>query len=90
METVTGGELVARMLAAEGVDTVFGIVDGSYVELNLALPRHGIRLVFLEVRESNSAARFLYQRAGFETVGRRSGYYAHPVEDALVMSIETG
>lgn len=41
----TGGELVVRMLAAEGVDTVFGIVDGSYVELNLALARYGIRLV---------------------------------------------
>jgi ribosomal-protein-alanine N-acetyltransferase len=49
----------------------------------------GIRLVFLEVRESNAAARRLYERAGFETVGRRPGYYVSPVEDALVMSIET-
>lgn len=49
----------------------------------------GIQLVFLEVRESNSAARRLYEAAGFETVGRRPGYYAHPVEDAIVMSIET-
>jgi ribosomal-protein-alanine N-acetyltransferase len=50
---------------------------------------HGIQLVFLEVRATNSAARRLYRRAGFETVGRRPGYYSHPVEDALVMSIET-
>ncbi len=54
MAATTGGELVARMLAAEGVDTVFGIVDGSYVELNLALPRHGIRLV--TPRHESSAA----------------------------------
>jgi len=54
MASMTGGELVARMLAAEGVDTVFGIVDGSYVGLNLALPRHGIRLV--SPRHESSAA----------------------------------
>lgn len=54
MASMTGGELVARMLAAEGVDTVFGIVDGSYVALNLALPRHGIRLV--SPRHESSAA----------------------------------
>lgn len=28
-----GGELVARMLAAEGVDTAFGIIDGTYYGL---------------------------------------------------------
>jgi ribosomal-protein-alanine N-acetyltransferase len=50
---------------------------------------HGIQLVFLEVRETNSAARRLYEEAGFQTVGCRPGYYAQPVEDALVMSIDT-
>lgn len=49
----------------------------------------GIRSVFLEVRESNDPAKRLYERAGFETVGRRTGYYAHPVEDALVLSVAT-
>ena len=48
-----------------------------------------IRAVFLEVRESNDPAKRLYERAGFETVGRRTGYYAHPVEDALVLSVAT-
>jgi len=41
--------------------------------------------LYLEVRESNSAARSLYERHGFEVVNRRSGYYSQPVEDALVM-----
>ncbi len=30
---VKGGELIARMLAAEGVQKVFGIVDGTYFGL---------------------------------------------------------
>lgn len=51
---------------------------------------HGIQLVFLEVRESNAAARRLYERAGFEPGVRRPGYYVRPVEDALVMRIATG
>ncbi len=40
--------------------------------------------VFLEVRESNTAARTLYERAGFEQTGRRKSYYTDPVEDALL------
>lgn len=42
---MTGGEQVAAMLAAEGVDTVFGIIDGSYFGLYSSLARHGIRLI---------------------------------------------
>lgn len=45
----------------------------------------GARAVFLEVRESNDAARRLYEGAGFEAVGRRRGYYTNPPEDAVVM-----
>jgi ribosomal-protein-alanine N-acetyltransferase len=47
----------------------------------------GIGLVFLEVRESNSAAQKLYEGMGFERVGKRRGYYRAPVEDAVVMRI---
>jgi acetolactate synthase-1/2/3 large subunit len=43
--STTGGELVARMLEAEGVEVVFGIIDGSYFGLYSSLGRHGIRLV---------------------------------------------
>lgn len=45
----------------------------------------GVRALYLEVRESNAAARALYESLGFETVGRRRGYYHHPVEDALLL-----
>jgi ribosomal-protein-alanine N-acetyltransferase len=40
--------------------------------------------VFLEVRESNSAARALYEKAGFRQTGRRKGYYSDPPEDAIL------
>lgn len=47
----------------------------------------GARSLYLEVRESNEAARALYDTAGFETVGRRTGYYSGPREDACVMRL---
>ena len=40
--------------------------------------------VFLEVRESNAAARTLYENAGFEQTGRRRSYYTSPLEDAIL------
>jgi ribosomal-protein-alanine N-acetyltransferase len=40
--------------------------------------------VLLEVRESNQAARRLYEREGFIEVGRRAGYYHRPPEAALL------
>ena len=45
----------------------------------------GVRTAFLEVRESNTAARALYGSRGFKEIGRRRNYYRRPVEDALVM-----
>lgn len=58
---------------------------GSLLLSNLlqeALSR-GAEQVFLEVRDSNRAARALYERYGFKKIGRRKNYYYH--EDALVM-----
>lgn len=45
----------------------------------------GVRVLYLEVRESNVAARRLYESRSFLPVGRRRGYYRHPSEDALVL-----
>lgn len=45
----------------------------------------GTSELYLEVRESNSAARALYRAAGFEQVGRRKRYYRQPEEDALIL-----
>jgi ribosomal-protein-alanine N-acetyltransferase len=40
--------------------------------------------LFLEVRESNPAARALYEKCGFALSGRRRAYYTRPSEDAVV------
>jgi len=44
--------------------------------------------VFLEVRESNQAARSLYAQHGFEENGRRRLYYANPTEDAVLYRLD--
>lgn len=45
----------------------------------------GAAWMYLEVRESNEAARSLYRGGGFEEIGRRKQYYRKPDEDAIVM-----
>ncbi|MEO5580004.1 MAG: ribosomal protein S18-alanine N-acetyltransferase [Gemmatimonadaceae bacterium] len=50
-----------------------------------AASARGASSVFLEVRESNAAARALYASRGFTEVSRRRRYYVRPVEDALVL-----
>ena len=42
---MTGGEVIARMLAKEGVDRVFGIIDGTYFGFYHNLRKHGIELL---------------------------------------------
>ena len=51
--------------------------------LGEAQQRNG-EVVFLEVRESNIAARALYKKLGFRETGRRKSYYNNPLEDAVV------
>lgn len=47
----------------------------------------GIGQIWLEVRPSNRRAKRLYERIGFETVGRRIRYYRDTNEDAILMSL---
>lgn len=53
-DKILGGEMLSRMLAAEGVDKVFGIVDGSYFGLYSTLGKAGIDIV--TPRHETSAA----------------------------------
>ena len=46
-----------------------------------------LSLLTLEVRVSNTAAIALYERYGFQTLGRRRGFYRFPREDAYVMTL---
>lgn len=47
----------------------------------------GANIARLEVRESNAAARALYEAAGFREIGIRKGYYTQNNESAVVMSL---
>ena len=49
--------------------------------------RREVEAVYLEVRESNLAARRMYERYGFARVGRRRRYYRRPEEDALILRL---
>lgn len=44
---------------------------------------------FLEVRQSNTGARCLYRKLGFEEAGIRPRYYTDPVEDGIVMRFQS-
>lgn len=45
--------------------------------------------VFLEVRESNTAARNFYQVFGFHEVARRKEYYENPPDTAIVLKFHS-
>ncbi len=45
-----------------------------------------VEIFFLEVRQSNEAAKHLYESAGFKNIGLRKNFYEKPCEDACVMS----
>ena len=54
MVALSGGAIMARMLAAEGVDRVFGIIDGTYYGLYASFAEAGIELI--SPRHETSAA----------------------------------
>jgi ribosomal-protein-alanine N-acetyltransferase len=87
------GFLVAREIAGEWeLENVAvapeascqGIGTSLIEDLLRKLRKERAQRVFLEVRESNFEARKLYERQGFQLVGRRNRYYSGPEEDALL------
>lgn len=47
-----------------------------------------VKSIFLEVRSSNTPARSLYEKSGFQTIGVRKKYYSNPTEDAVIYKAE--
>lgn len=87
---VLGPEAEIADLAVAPESRRLGIGRALLARVLAELGEAGARTVYLEVRESNQAARALYEANGFGSVGRRRGYYRHPVEDALVLMREIG
>jgi [ribosomal protein S18]-alanine N-acetyltransferase len=86
------GFMVWRRTASDEIEVLNLAVQPTFRRRGVAKALLG-RLpkgdVFLEVRESNLAARGLYQAAGFHEVGLRRGYYQNPPEGAIVMRLQS-
>lgn len=65
-----------------------GIGEALVLSLVEELKKLGNHCLSLEVRCSNTPARTLYEKLGFEEVGRRPNYYRNPKEDALILRKE--
>jgi ribosomal-protein-alanine N-acetyltransferase len=72
---------VAHGARSRGVGTL--LLDTAIT----AARRREVGTIYLEVRDSNAAARALYASHGFQELGRRRRYYRRPVEDALVLRL---
>jgi ribosomal-protein-alanine N-acetyltransferase len=66
-----------------------GIAEYMLKSLFDVMDKREVRFYYLEVRASNQAAYALYQKLGFGQIGIRKEYYHNPVEDAIVMSLDT-
>lgn len=95
-DRITG--YVGSQAVLDGADMMNIAVDPAYRRQGVAaelverlvtvLKEKGVICLALEVRASNTPAIALYEKLGFEIVGRRPNYYRHPKEDALIMRKE--
>lgn len=63
-----------------------GIGEALMKEMEKRGRQKDVDIFFLEVRQSNAAARRLYNKMGYKEIGTRKRFYERPVEDAIVMS----
>jgi len=64
----------------------FGIARRLMTDAIEAMADGGAEAVFLDVRESNTPARRLYESLGFVPIAVRRRYYRVPDEDGIVMT----
>jgi [ribosomal protein S18]-alanine N-acetyltransferase len=65
-----------------------GLATRLLLELQEVARTEQATAIFLEVRESNLAARALYRNRGFQETGRRPRYYSQPDEDAITYRLQ--
>jgi ribosomal-protein-alanine N-acetyltransferase len=89
-----GGVLIGRQVADEGEILNLAVRQGNrrrgeggaLLEAALAeLKAGGVTHVYLEVRESNTAAIAFYVGHGFARTGQRKSYYHDPEESAVLL-----
>ena len=64
-----------------------GIAETLLKALLVRARARKLAFVTLEVRAGNTPAQTLYRKLGFTEVGVRRGYYEHPREDAVLMTL---
>ena len=87
------GFLVSRSVADKECEILNIAIHPEFRRLHIATDlllaelsrRPGVH--FLEVRESNTTARRLYESLGFQSIGERPAYYDNPPESGIVMRI---
>lgn len=99
-EKAEGGHLFARLVPGSPADLLTIFVRESHRRqgharslLNMlinAARDAGCPALTLEVRESNAAARALYESMGFTPIATRAAYYAEPAENGIVYSLNLG
>jgi ribosomal-protein-alanine N-acetyltransferase len=67
-----------------------GVARRLFDALAIELKQAGVTKVMLEVRASNLPGVELYRAIGFTEYGRRSRYYADPIEDATQLTLQLG
>ena len=88
------GEIITLAVRADAQGQ--GIGRQLLAAYEAALARADIARSLLDVAEDNTAARALYERAGYAMLNRRAGYYKHYADgvetrvDALVMDKALG
>lgn len=65
-----------------------GVATGLIRELKKGLLEKEIKTLFLEVRDSNTAARKCYEKFGMVPCGKRPRFYKDPVEDAIIYRMD--
>jgi ribosomal-protein-alanine N-acetyltransferase len=78
------GEWELENIAVAGAARRRGLATRLMGELIERARTAGAGQIFLEVRQSNHAARLLYEKWAFEPAGRRKSYYKNPIEDAVI------
>lgn len=80
------GEGVINNIAVKEGWRSKGIGYGLLIHMFQEGVNKSIEVFTLEVRESNEQAIRLYEKAGFQTAGRRKNFYQKPAEDGIIMT----
>jgi len=78
------GEWELESIAVEAFYQQRGIGSRLITAVIEEAKKSNAKFIFLEVRETNLAAKLLYERRGFQQYGRRKAYYSDPPEDAIL------